>query len=171
MAFPANTLEQARAMKDLGVCYVLINNQVAHELHELKKMNVPIRAIPNIAHLDNIQRENGINGAWIRPEDIDTYSLYIDTIEFGSQPLKREQTLFRLYSKDKSFPGDLGKLVQDLNATGVNRLLKSEHTLRRMNCGLICARTNACTLCYDILNIASHEPTLLKYNEEINNNV
>lgn len=160
-AFPAQTLEQVRALKNLGACYVLLDNLVIHQLHELKKIQIKTRAIPNIAHLDNIERANGINGNWIRPEDIDEYSLYIDTLEFGTQPLKREQTLLRLYKEDKNFPGDLGKIVQDLNVEGKNRLLNSEHTLRRMNCNLACANTAGCSLCYDILKIATHEDVLL----------
>lgn len=90
MARPVTTLEQVRTLKELGVCYVILDNEVIHKLHEVKIINVPVRAIPNISFLDELPRENGINGNWIRPEDIDAYSLYITTIEFGTQPEKRE---------------------------------------------------------------------------------
>jgi hypothetical protein len=46
-------------------------------------LNIKIRAIPNLAHLDGFPRENGVCGNWISPFCIDDYSMYIDTIEFG----------------------------------------------------------------------------------------
>ena len=84
MARPVSTLEEARAFKDLGVCYLLINGLLMHQLHYVKQLGIPLRAIPNIAHLDDIPRQNGIYGNWIRPENIDDYGVYIDTFEFGT---------------------------------------------------------------------------------------
>ena len=82
-----------------------------HELHYVKQIGVPIRAIPNISFLDGLPRDDGVNGNWIRPEDLDAYSIYINTIEFGTQPERREQALFRIYSKEKQWYGDLGRIV------------------------------------------------------------
>lgn len=153
---PVQTLEQLRALKELNVCYALLDNQIMHQLHEAKLIGVPLRAIPNIAHLDTIPRSNGITGNWIRPEDLEDYSIYIDAIEFGSQPERREQALFRIYKKEHNFPGDLGKIVQDLNEIGENVYINSEWSLRRMNCGLACTTSKNCSLCYDIFKIISH---------------
>jgi len=149
------TAEQARALKNLGVSYLLLDNQAMHQLHAIKILGVPVRAIPNMSFLDGIPRENGVNGNWIRPEDINEYSLYIDVIEFGTQPQKREETLFRIYSKDKEWPGDLNRIVQDLNYPANNAMINPEHSRRRMNCEMICATGKNCTLCYDILKISA----------------
>ena len=113
--------------------------------------------IPNLAHLDGIPREDGVCGNWFRPENVDDYGIYIDTIEFGLQPERREQTLFRLYKKDKKWPGDLGRIVQDLNYIGNNLTIDNTIILRRMNCGMECAYTN-CSLCYDIMKISDAVP-------------
>ena len=153
---PVQTLDQLYALKDLGVCYALLDNQVIHQLHEAKIVGVPLRAIPNIAHLDGIPRVNGITGNWIRPEDLDAYSIYIDALEFGSQPERREQALFRIYKNEHSFPGELSRIVQDLNELGENMYLNSEWTQQRMNCGMTCSSSKNCTLCYDIFKIISH---------------
>ena len=153
---PIQTLDQLRAVRDLKVCYALLDNQIMHQLHEAKIVGVPLRAIPNISHLDGIPRENGINGNWIRPEDLDAYSVYIDALEFGSQPERREQALFRIYKKEHEFFGDLGKIVQDLNELGMNGYLNSEWTQRRMNCGMTCTTLKLCTFCYDIFKIIQH---------------
>lgn len=166
MIHPIQTLEHLHSVKKLGVCYALIDNVLMHQLHEAKIIGVPLRAIPNIAHLDAIPREDGINGNWIRPENLESYSLYIDAIEFGSQPERREQALFRIYHDEHEFPGDLGKIVQDLNVTGVNRYLGDEIMLRRMNCNLNCTTIKNCTICYDSLRIASHPEVFEKGENE-----
>ena len=147
-------LSQLRALKDFGVCYALLDGVLMHQLHEAKIVGVPIRAIPNIAFLDGIPRENGINGNWIRPEDIDEYSLYIDTIEFGTQPQRREQTLFKLYAKDKEWNGPLQRIVPDLYSEVYSNRFRQEYILRRMNCGMKCTFQNNCSLCYDLEKIA-----------------
>lgn len=79
-----------RALKALGVNQVLIDAPLTHMLHEVKKIGVPIRAIPVFSYLDGIPREDGVCGNWFRPEDLDAYSIYIDTVEFGAQPIQRE---------------------------------------------------------------------------------
>lgn len=153
-SIPVNTLEEAEALKNLGSSYIIPNGELAHQLPKLKIKNIPVRYIPNIAHLDPIPRNDGVIGNWIRPEDLETYSLYIDTIEFGPQPLKREQTLYNLYSKDKEFYGDLSLLVQDLNVPCPNAYLNSSQLEPRLNCGLKCA-THDCTLCHSAFKLAN----------------
>lgn len=146
-----------RAFKTLGVCYVLIDGEICHQLHEAKIIGVPLRAIPTLAHLDTIPREDGINGDWFRPEEVDDYALYIDTIEFGPQPqLRREQALYRIYHDEKEFLGGLDRLVPDLNAQGESRFLAKEAMLARMNCGLQCATSRNCRICYNAFEIAKH---------------
>ena len=63
------------------------------------KLNVPIRAIPNIAYDDGLPREDGVCGKWIRPEDIDTYAQYVAAIEFKDCDIKKEQALYRVYAE------------------------------------------------------------------------
>lgn len=41
--------------------------------------------------------ENGIKGTYIRPEDIEYYEEYINTICFYNEGLKQEETLFDIY--------------------------------------------------------------------------
>lgn len=159
MMYIAQTLNQLRALKDLGVCYAMIDGPICHQLHEAKIVGVPLRMIPNIAHLDGIPRNDGINGNWFMPENLDDYSIYIDAIEFGAQPERKEQALFRIYHNEKMYPGDLGKIVQDLNALGENRYINHELLMRRMNCGSACDTSKNCTLCYDLLNISAHITT------------
>ena len=164
-SWPILTLEQLSTVKDLGVCYALISGEIAHQLHYTKIIGLPLRLIPNIAFLDGYPRENGVTGSWVRPEDLDTYSLYIDTIEFGSQPERREQALFRIYAHDKYWPGELGRIVQDLNYIGNNLTIDSQFSLKRMNCGMKCAYNN-CTICYNLLKISDAIPKIYEAQEK-----
>lgn len=153
---PAKSLSEVRALKALGVSQVLIDEPLTHMLHKVKVIGVPIRMIPVYAFLDGIPRDDGVCGNWFRPEDIDAYSIYVDTVEFGAQPQKREQALYRIYAQDKEWPGNLGRLVTDLNYLGVNRMLNPQDTMRRMNCGMVCAE-GQCRICYHLLDVASEE--------------
>lgn len=155
LAHPVSTLEQLQTVKQLGVNQALINGVICHQLHKAKIINIPLRLIPNIAHLDGLPRENGVAGNWMRPQDIDEYSLYINTIEFGTQPLNRERVLLRLYKKEKAWYGDLGHIVQDLNYVGNCANISKQPILTRMNCGQKCA-TNDCRLCYNLLELSTN---------------
>lgn len=153
---PCKSLSQISALKALGVNQVLIDEPLTHMLHKVKLLNIPIRAIPVYSYLDGFPRDDGVCGNWFRPEDVEAYSLYIDTIEFGYQPEKREQALFRIYAKEHEWPGELGRLVSDLNYVGINRMLNPEYTMKRMNCGMICAESK-CSICYNLLDLATEE--------------
>ena len=156
---PCKTLDEIKALKTLGVNQILIDEPLTHMLHKVKLTcgnNLQIRAIPVYSYLDGIPRENGVCGNWFRPEDVEAYSIYIDTIEFGSQPQKREQALFRIYAKEHEWAGDLGRIISDLNYIGVNRMLNPEFTMKRMNCGMICAE-GKCSICYNLLDLATEE--------------
>ena len=156
-SWPIQTLDQLKTVKNLGVRYALLDNEAAHQLHYAKIINVPIRMIPNLAHLDGFPREDGVCGNWFMPQCVPEYSTYVDTIEFGLQPERREQTLYRLYAKEQKWSGEVGRIVQDLNYLGNNLTLDKELLLRRMNCGMKCAY-DGCTLCYDILKISDAIP-------------
>jgi hypothetical protein len=81
---PTHSIAEIRALKKLGVSEVILDYPLTHNLHEVKKINIKTRAIPVFSFLDEIPREDGVCGNWFRPEDVDAYSVYIDTIEFGS---------------------------------------------------------------------------------------
>ena len=89
------------ALKELGACYIKLDAPLFFNLPKVKKIGIPIRAVPNVAYDDNIDRIDGVCGTWIRPEDIDAYGQYIDTVEFGDCDQKKEQAMYRIYAEDK----------------------------------------------------------------------
>lgn len=99
--FAVQSYYQLSALKDLGVCYVRLDAPLFFDLDSVAKMNVPIRAVPNVAYNDGLKRTNGVNGTWIRPEDLKLYENYIDTIEFERCNQIQEQGLYRIYMEQQ----------------------------------------------------------------------
>lgn len=158
--FKIQTYYQLQSLKNLGVCYVKLDAPLFFDLPTVKRMGIPVRAIPNVAYDDGLPRENGVLGTWIRPEDIDAYDKYVDVIEFNLVEPKQEQALYRIYMEDKSWPTELGLLIKDLNHIGLNRLIRSDISQRRISCGQRCQSGTSCRICYRMLDIAN--PAVLK---------
>ena len=90
-------------------------------------------------------------------------------IEFKDCDTKKEQALYRLYAEQKAWPGELSMIITNLDHDGLNRLISSEASLKRMNCGQSCMRPNGtCKLCYRMLDLANKE--LLQEYEKRDNN-
>ena len=157
-----NDYETLQALLKVGVYYVRIAGPLFFELEKVKSLGARVRATPNVAFEDGIPRENGIFGYWIRPEDLDCYNDYIDTIEFNSEyDLKRESALYRIYVEEKNWPGELSLLIKDLNYPVVNRLIHKDLASKyRINCRQRCQQGAQCTICKRFLDIAN--PELLK---------
>lgn len=158
--FPVSTFYDLQALKDLGAEYALIDAPLSHQMNKINNVNIKIRIVPNIAYYAFIPRKDGVCGSWIRPEDLDLYESYIDTIEFEDCDLKKEQALYRIYMEQKHWSGDLGMIITNLNYLGINRMIPKDLAEKRMNCGQKCQHNNSCNLCYRYLNLAN--PNLLK---------
>ena len=161
--FPVSTFYDLQALKNLGVEYALIEAPIFHDIVKASKFGIKLRVVPNIAYYAFIPRENGVCGSWIRPEDLSLYESYIEAIEFEDCDLKKEQALYRIYMEQKAWPGDLDMIITNLNYPGVNRMIPSDFTKRRMNCGQRCQSGNHCKLCYRYLDLANTD-LLSNYN-------
>lgn len=80
--------------------------------------------------------------------------------EFEDCDQKKEQAMYRIYAEDKSWPTDLGLLITNFNHPGVNRMIGSEYSSRRLDCGQRCQEGNGCQICYRLLTLAN--PKLIK---------
>jgi len=50
---------------------------------------------------------------------------------------------------------DLGDLITNFNHIGSNRMINSDFSLRRINCGQRCLEGGGCHLCYRVLDLAN----------------
>lgn len=147
-AYKITSYWELRGIVDMKPCYLLLGAPLFFSLPKVKKItNIPIRAIPNWAHENYIPREQGICGQWIRPEDIELYEDYISVCEFHVPNLEVERTLFRIYSEDKSWPGNLNMLISNLNYDVDNRAIPEDIAKARIGCGLRCAEDGTCKVC------------------------
>lgn len=164
---------ELEALKDLGVCYILVGIPLIFDLKNVAAYGIPLRAIPNIAYEPYLPHTDGICGQWIRPEDVDKYGEYINVLEFytsGNNKVQKEASLFEIYAEDKNWPGNLNLIIDNLNYNVDNRLFYYEENLaeRRMNCQQKCkTRIDFCRYCE---NQFKFEKILRKYSSKKENN-
>lgn len=157
MGYPVKTFYELGGLKNLGVAAVRLDAPLFFQMDKVKEFGIPVRVCANLAYTDLLPRENGINGIWIRPEDLHMYEDYVDTIEFGDCDLKKEQALYRIYAEQHEWPGVLNMIITNLDAPGTNRMISSDVSSARLFCGQKCAAGGACKLCFRALSLADPE--------------
>ena len=142
------------------VCYVRLAPPLFFQMDLVKKFGIPVRVTPNVAQYNYMPHPDGVNGTWIRPEDLERYEPVVAAAEFEDADIKKEQALFRIYAEEKEWSGKLSYIITNLGEDCTNRMLPPEFTSARMNCGLRCTAFGACRLCYHYFTLA--DPDLLK---------
>ena len=157
--YPVTTPYELQSIKEFfNVEYVRVDAPLFFQTDLLKKFGIPVRVTPNVAHYNYLPRENGINGTWIRPEDLHLYEDVFAAAEFEGVNLDQERALFRIYAEQKKWPGDLNYIITNIGTNGyVNRMLPEDFTKARLNCGQRCASMGACRLCFRYVHLADPE--------------
>jgi hypothetical protein len=156
--FPISTYYEANCIASLSPSYLKLAPPLFFQLPKVQKLGIPIRAVPNVAYTDGLPHKNGLFGSWIRPEDLDAYSPYIDAIEFEDCDLAKERALFRIYAQEKTWPGNLNQIITNLNIDLENSLIPPEVSTKRINCGQRCQDPESfCHLCDHLSIIAKRD--------------
>jgi hypothetical protein len=159
------TFYDLRKLKDLGVSYVRISYPLTHQMAEVNRIGVPVRAVPNIAQFDTFA--SGVCGSFIRPEDLSLYEENgVEVIEFEDADKRKEQALYRIYMEQGNWPGDIQYLITNLSAPATNRMIPPDFAKARLNCSQKCMSFSNCHLCQRYFDLAN--PTLLKPQMERN---
>ena len=147
-SYPVSTFYELRGLIDLGVTQVLLDAPLYFDLPTVKEIcgDVEIRLIANKCFNNYMERKDGILGTYIRPEDVDAYSEYVDHIEFAATDLRQERTLLHIY-RDEYWPGNLNLLLTNLNYNVDNRGFPADFAERRIKCAHRCQRTGLCHYC------------------------
>lgn len=154
---PIDNLYDLRATMDLGSCYAKITTPLTHMLDKVNMYDIEVRVAPNIAYYKTLPRDDGVLGAWIRPEDEEIVEDFIQVYEFEDCDAKKEQALYRIYAEDKRWPGQLSHIISNLNYNGTNRLIPKRLAEHRMFCHQRCLAGAGCRECYITLNLADAE--------------
>lgn len=154
-----NTFYELQSLKEMGACYVRLGAPIFFQMPKVRQIGVPVRVVPNVSRNDVFPHENGFFGTWIRPEDIDSYKDYVETVEFENvDSMSQEQAYFRIYKEQKEWPGKVNLLISDIGTeTPLNRMISSEATIRRLSCGQRCQEGGACRICERIMTLADRD--------------
>ncbi len=157
--FSITTFWDAKALVDLGVCYLRITAPLFFQMDLVKKLGVPIRAIANQCYTGGLEHEEMYAGTWIRPEDVELYEPYVAVIEFDISSNEEERALFRIYSEKHEWAGSMSYIFKQYpNDTTINRLLASDKVASRLTCGQRCQMPGYhCHLCATLFHMASEE--------------
>ena len=147
-AYPITSYYELRGIIDLGVHQILLGPPLAFDLEVVSKFKVPIRMVANLCYEGHIPRKDGIQGLYIRPEDVQHYEKYVDSIEFYSETLDKEKTLFTIYKEQQYWPGNLNLLLTNFGFDVDNRAIPEEFAIARMQCRQNCMRNGTCRFCY-----------------------
>lgn len=157
--YPIETFATLRCFMRLGVSYVRLGAPLFFDLDKVKKVlgedGPKIRGIANLCFMDRLPHGEGISGTWIRPEDLDKYDEYFYSIEFDGVPVNKEEALFRIYIKEKAWAGPLSMLINGLESPAANRMISSNITDKRLNCGQRCESGGHCHNCYSELTMSN----------------
>lgn len=157
--FPVTSFYELRALDQLGVCYISLGAPLFFQLKAVQNAtSTPLRLVPNVAYYDLIPCGDGVQGTWVRPEDITTYEHYFTTCEFEYINNIQERALFRIYAIEREWPGDIKDIVFNFHNPAVNRLvLTPSFGMIRTNCGQTCQSRGDCNICYRALGMATEE--------------
>ena len=146
-AYPIITYHELKGIAEMGASYLYISAPLTFDLPFVAKYNIPIRVCANVAHEGYVKRKNGITGFFIRPEDISKYEEYISVIEFKTQELQQERTLHHVYAENGNWPGNLNKLITNLDFDIDNRMIEDVFADSRIRCRQRCMSGGNCHLC------------------------
>lgn len=166
-AFPITSYYELKGLLDLDVCEIFLGIPLCFDLGTCSKYNIPIRVVANLAYDAYIPQSTGINGFYIRPEDLDVYEKYISSIEFVTDDLGKESTLLHVYKDNKQWPGNLNLLITNLKENVDNRAIPEEFGKTRVNCQQKCMRNNSCHFCESAFYFATEiRKEVIKHNKE-----
>jgi hypothetical protein len=152
--YPITTFQELRTLKQLGACYVRLGAPLFFQMDKVKEIGVPVRLVPNVAHLAHLPMADGVTGTWVRPEDVVQYEPYCEAIEFEDCDREKEQALFRIYAEDRKWPGSMDLIITNLNYKAANRFVHPDAAAKRLTCGQRCMENGICHLCYRWLQLA-----------------
>ena len=157
---PIYTWDEFYDLKNLGVSDIFISGELGFELDKIssiaKKENIQIRCYVNIVQssVKGYSKENSLKGFYIRPEDVNFYSQYVDVIEFYDS-VDSQNVLYEVYFKDKEWNGNLREIIKGMTLDINNYyILGNEFARRRSQCGKKCLKGNRCELCDRLIELA-----------------
>lgn len=155
---PCFTWDELIDVLSFGVKDVFISGELGFQLDKIKKLvekdGVQIRCYANIVQTSGYGKTDGFKDFFIRPEDLDFYSEYIDVIEFYDS-IDKQNVLYEIYFKDKHWDGKLKEIIKSMkNDINNYYLLGTEFARYRVSCGKECFKGGRCRICDRLESLA-----------------
>lgn len=164
--YPVSTYYDLEGVLYCGVSQVQLAAPLTFDLERVTEIipeEVKIRVVANMAYEYYLPHRDGIEGFFIRPEDVELYEPYIDIIEFMTSNLEQERQLFTIYTVDKKWPGNLRFIINNLDVDVDNRGLNGTNFAEeRLVCGQKCKRNFSCNFCYNTIRFIDFVKHTLK---------
>lgn len=155
-----NTWEVFQGFLNLSVTDIIITGDLAFNVkiasEKAKEKNKALRCFCNIAQFE-WKDTPSLKTFFIRPEDIQLYENYIDTIEFETNnvSVSNLNTLYEIYTKDKKWFGKLNELIIGFQGDADSRFIIPRFGEKRLDCGRRCLQGTypVCQICDRIIQL------------------
>ena len=118
----------------------------------LHKNDIKVRVFPNICQ-SSFSETPSIKTFFIRPEDIQVYSTFVDVFEIISDE-SRQQVLFKIYNQGY-WLGNVKDIILSFKDNLDNKHIMSTFAMIRAKCGKRCMyRPESCTICDRFIDVA-----------------
>lgn len=148
--------EQLTYYLHLGVSDVYLAENMCFDLSLAKgacnAYNARIRVFPNVAQ-SNIDTEPDIKKFFIRPEDVESYELVVDVLEFWGDP-KQADVYYLIYARKKRWLGSLNEIIVGLKEPINSQCISPLFAISRLNCRKTCSRLGHCSICTQTTDLA-----------------
>lgn len=150
-----NSWEDFYVQYNIGIKDILISGDLGFELPAVSsvaaKLGIKLRAYPIYTEQRMPQPYQEF---FIRPEDVDLYSNYIDTFVFIVFTQNQLSTIVKkTYIEDKKWFGQLNTLMPSLDVN--NAYLLDTFAERRLTCARKCLKGKKCNLCKTFIESAN----------------
>lgn len=151
------TCDEIKVFKEFGTEEVYVVEDLGFNIKKLqyfREDGLKIRLIPDIAQgIPSVNKYvEGITKFWIRPEDINLYEKYVDTMELMRMD-DRLSITYELY-KQEYWKGQLNLLIMDADDLDIESgRLDPRFGLHRLTCGRRCSY-GECGLCKEFAKLA-----------------
>lgn len=136
---------------DMYICEELgfFLDKVSKILHD---NNIKVRVLPNICQ-SSFPNTPSLKTFFIRPEDINIYSTFVDVFELVSDQ-ERQAVLLKIYQQGK-WLGKIKEVIPSFKDDLDNRYILNTFGMIRSKCGKRCMyRLGSCNICDHFLNVA-----------------
>lgn len=150
------TWDELRYFLELNISDIYIAEDLCFDLEEVRKAcnkkGVQIRAFPNVAQC-SFRAGAPLKKFFVRPEDSEFYTKYIDVFEFWG-PLEKQDFYYLIYHTKQRWLGDLKDIIFDLNYSLDTKRIIPIFAQSRANCRRDCMRNGSCRICERLENIS-----------------